>query len=654
MKRARGTTHPMSPKLPAPLVVVGNGMVGARLCQLLRSDPSADPLPVVVFGEEPLPAYDRIKLSKLIDSPHATDLTLLSEDWYRHQGIALHTGDPVVAIDPAARVVRAASGKATTYGTLVLATGSEAARPPIPGAEHLMVLRSAEDAERLHSALHGVERVAVIGGGLLGLEAAAGIRARGVAVCVFDSAAHLMARQLDEQGAAVLARRLEREGIEIRTSRHLDRVSRDRGAYQLHFRGTKPARADLVVCAIGVRPRDQLARQAGLEVSERGGVLVGDDLSTSCPEIYAIGDCARHRGQVYGLVAPGYQMARVVAETLRGRAVAFEGAKPWCRLTVSGTRVAAIGDLDAGGAVIRWTADDRYRALLTDAREGKVVGARGVGEWPQLAALERAIDRGLALAPEALQRFAETGELPALSATTCSRRDDATVCFCVGVTIGQLKAAIDQGARDVEALKRQTQASTVCGSCEPQLAALCEGQQPPARRGRGLVALSAAALLGCALILLIGPLPFADSVQAAGPIAWMSELWRDGVAKQATGFALLGTALISLVLSARKRLRWLRRGRVETYRLVHAAAGLTCVGLVVAHTGMHLGDNLNGWLMGVFLATLATGALLGISSRGRLAKALSRLKPALMRSHVVTLWALSILIGFHVFAVYYY
>ncbi len=632
-------------------------MVGARFCQLLTERIPSHGCRIIVFGEEPVPAYDRIRLSKLIGSTSVDDLTLLPIEWYRAHEIELHVGDPVVHIDSEARTVESAQGIVVAYDSLVLATGSAAAVPAVCGADNALVLRTAADAAALRDRLAGAKHVAVVGGGLLGLEAATGIRSQGSEVSVIETARNLMPRQLDTAAAGVLARLLEGRGIGVRVSHRLRSIDVEGVGYRLQFATNPSLVVDAVVFAVGIRPRNQLAREAGLAIAEEnGGIIVNDAMATSEPGIYAIGDCASHRGEVYGLVGPGYEMARVLAERLAGGYAQFGGGDRSARLVIGDIRVSTIGDLDRPGPEARWTRDGRYRSLLLD--RGRLVGARAIGRWPRMAEVERAIADGESVNGRAVRKFIRSGEpWSPRAASPASWSEETTVCYCTGASVGDVKRAVAAGASCAADVADRTRASTVCGSCEPVLAALCAGGEATVRRGRGLAWLSLAALCVCAAILMLDPIPFADSVRA--PNRWLSDLWRDAASKKLTGFVLLGTgAVATLVLSARKRLRWLRRGRIAGFQVFHAAAGIVCAGLVVVHTGMHLGENLNRWLMLVFLATVATGGLLGlaVTLTGRMGatRAIGTFKPAITWIHLVALWALLVLIGFHIFSVYYF
>jgi len=644
---------------PRTCVVAGNGMVGVRFCELLRERDPRRRWRVVVCAEEPRPAYDRIKLSKLLGADEQPDLTLRPADWYESVSVELRLADSVTRIDADRRQVATASGRLLSYDALVLATGAAPVVPPIPGIDDPSVatFRTAADAESLRARVGDGTRVVVIGGGLLGLEAAAGCRALGATVSVVERARYPLSQQLDEQSAQVLQRCLEKRDVQLKTDCRVEAIERRGHQLVVRCRDEAPMPADLVIVAAGVRPRDELAAAGQLAVSVRGGFLVDEHLQTSVPDIYAIGDCAAVRGEPCGLVAPGYEMARVVAHHLTGGSERLTAVDRSCRLSIDGVAVAAIGDATRDGRQVAWANGDRHRSLTVEG--GRIVAARGVGDWPGLAQVQDAIERGRRISDRQLAAFERTGELGRHPLRAVELPPKALVCHCAGVRRDQIDAVVATQGANPAAVAAATRASTFCGTCAPLVAQLCgQVEQPAAPPTRALIAISLAVAASCAAIVSLGPLPFADSVTATH--AWLSDLWREPVPKQTTGFALVGVATAGMALSLRKRVSWFRRGRFSTYRLLHAAAGLACAVLVVAHTGMHFGANLNRWLMVAFVATLLTGAFLGVvcgaaaGPNGPRATWARRVRPPVTWAHLLFLWLLPVLIGFHVFAVYYF
>lgn len=461
-------------------------MVGHRFVEAAVAHGLHERYRLVVLGDEPRPAYDRVLLSALFEGLTGADLALAAEGWHREHGIEVRIGERVVVLDPAAGVLVTAAGESLPYDDCVLATGSRPFMPPVPGieADGVFVYRTVEDVERITArgseAGHGV----VIGGGLLGLEAANALRSVGVAeVTVVEIAPHLMSTQLDEPAGAMLAREIERLGIGVMTATAVEAVSVvDGRAVGLQLSGGQRVAADLVVCAAGIRPRDELARAAGLSVAPRGGVVVDDGLATSAPRVHAIGEVACHRGTVAGLVGPGVAMAKTLAARLAGqRAARYEGADTSTKLKLLGVEVASIGQVHGAVAdeiTFRDPFAGVYRKLLLD-NEGSPIGAVLVGDtslYPTLVqmvrgALEVPDDPGSLLGSRAAPDF---GELDG----------DRPVCSCRNVSAGTIRQACDgDGAADVAAIKARTGAGTGCGSCVPVLTQIVES----ARRARGEV-----------------------------------------------------------------------------------------------------------------------------------------------------------------------
>ena len=479
------------------LVVVGHGMVGHRLVQGLVDRQLTDTWDIVVFGEEPVAAYDRVHLSSLFEGGVARDLNLLDPDLAAHPAVSWVFGDPVVAIDRAARAVTTGAGRRCPYDAVVLATGSYPFVPSVPGRDlpGCFVYRTLADVEAIRAWAPGCSRGVVVGGGLLGLEAAHALHQCGVQTTVVEVAPRLMPVQIDDAGGTVLRRRIEALGVEVQTSTVVAAVEAGPGgrvaAVRVQAAGGDPPglgerqAADLVVFAAGIRPRDDLARACGLEVGPRGGVVVDAQCRTSDPAIFAVGECALAGGQVYGLVSPGYQMARVVAETLSGRDVAFAGADMSARLKLLGVEVGSFGDAHGsseGAETISWT-DIRglIHKRLVVAPDGRLLGGTLVGDttgYDVLAQMARGeittpADPGVLITPQ-------SGGAP-LAVGVGALPEEATICSCENVTKATITSAVatligEGGTADVAAIKRCTAAGTGCGGCVPQLSDLIRSE----------------------------------------------------------------------------------------------------------------------------------------------------------------------------------
>ena len=458
------------------VVVIGNGMVGHKFLEQLAADSTGFAgLEVTVLAEEPRAAYDRVYLSAYFSGKTAEDLSLVKGDFFADTGIFLHLNTRAVAIDREARTVQTASGEQVAYDKLVLATGSFPFVPPLPGKdrEHCLVYRTIEDLEAIQAGA-AVSRVGVVvGGGLLGLEAAKALRDLGLETHVVEFAPRLMAVQIDDGGGRVLRKKIEDLGVRVHTGKNTQEIVDGKTArHVMNFADGSSLETDLILFSAGIRPRDELARQAGLSMGERGGIVVNDHCQTSDPAIYAIGECALWSGRIYGLVAPGYQMAQVAADHLAGRTdSAFKGADMSTKLKLMGVDVASIGDAHGTtpGALSYTYVDEvaeTYKKLVVSADRKHLLGAVLVGEAEAYGTLLQLMLNKMALPanPESFILPAmEGGAAPALGADALP--DTAQICSCNSVSKGDICSAIAAGACEIGDLKAATKAGTSCGGC---------------------------------------------------------------------------------------------------------------------------------------------------------------------------------------------
>ncbi|MBT2386279.1 nitrite reductase large subunit NirB [Streptomyces sp. ISL-11] len=463
------------------LVLVGHGMVGQRFLEALFEPPgAAGRWRVTVLAEEARPAYDRVRLTSWFSGTSAEELSLCSEEFLRTHGIELLLGDPAATVDRAARTVTTAAGRELRYDVLVLATGSYPFVPPVPGHEAggCHVYRTIEDLEGIRSDAAGARVGAVVGGGLLGLEAAGALTAMGLETHVVEFAPRLMALQVDDGGGAVLRRKIEDLGVAVHTGAGTQRIEtgEDGRVRAMALSDGTELATDLVVFSAGVRPRDELARQCGLPVGERGGIVVDERCRTEDPYIRAIGECALAAdGKVYGLVAPGYAMAEAVALDLAGGEGSFTGADTSTKLKLLGVDVASFGDAHG-------TTEGALDVLYSSSREGVykklVIGSDGallggvlVGDTEAYGVLRPLAVSGarLPVPPEQLVLPASAGA----PAGPVALPDEAVVCSCHNVDKRTVRAAVsERGCASVAEVKKCTKAGTGCGSCVKLLGTL--------------------------------------------------------------------------------------------------------------------------------------------------------------------------------------
>jgi len=484
------------------LVVVGNGMVGHKLLEVLAERGATAEWDIVTFCEEPRLAYDRVGLSSFFGGATAEDLSLVAPGFFDQAGLQVHVGDAVASIDTAAAEVVSAKGVRIAYDALVMATGSYPFVPPVPGREAAgcFVYRTIDNLEAIAAYAADAKVGSVVGGGLLGLEAANALRTLGLETHVVEFAPRLMPVQVDDGGGTALRRRIEDLGVTVHTATATaeilagdsGQVTAMRFAPQADVQPDDLA-TDLVVFSAGIRPRDDLARAAGLDVGERGGIVVDEACRTSDPRIFAIGECAVAAGRVWGLVAPGYQMARVVADRILGGDATFGGADMSTKLKLMGIDVASFGDAFATspGAEAITFADP-----VTNIYKRLVVGPATVGASASVPAIRPLIGGVLVGDASLYQTLVQMtrGEMPtpahleelifpgAANASTAAvgvgaLADTATVCSCNTVTKGAICAAIaTDGVTDIAAIKAATKAGTGCGGCVPLVTELLRNE----------------------------------------------------------------------------------------------------------------------------------------------------------------------------------
>ncbi|WP_410675174.1 nitrite reductase large subunit NirB [Amycolatopsis sp. cmx-4-68] len=462
------------------LVVAGHGMVAHRLVEAVRAEDPQGTWHVVVLSEEPRPAYDRVALTSYVDGWDPASLALPGSDYADDPHVDLRLGELVTSVDRSARTVTTASGASISYDALVLATGSRPFVPPVPGHDlpGCFVYRTIEDLDAIREAAqkpgHGRRAAVVIGGGLLGLEAAKALRDMGLSPHVVEMAPRLMPLQVDEGGGSLLRRLITGLDVTVHTGTSTDAIEADRGRLLAKLGNGTELDVDLVVFSAGVRPRDDLARQSGLDVGPRGGVLVDASCRTSDPSVYAIGECAAVEGKVYGIVAPGYAMAEIVAAQLTGGTGTFPEPDTSTKLKLMGVDVASFGDAHAKteGALevaVNDAVAGTYKKLVVTDDGKTLLGGVLVGDATEYNTLRALVGRPLPAEPGAILAPAGGGAAVGVDALP----DVAQICSCNAVSKGTLTRAIhEDGCDTVPKLKACTRAGTACGSCVPLLGKL--------------------------------------------------------------------------------------------------------------------------------------------------------------------------------------
>jgi nitrite reductase (NADH) large subunit len=455
------------------LVVIGNGMAGCRAVEeILARDPLR--YSIAIFGAEPRVNYNRIMLSPVLAGEKAfEDIVINTAEWYEDNGITLISGDPVEHIDRDTQTVIARSGRVEPYDRLLIATGSDPFIIPVPGHNlpGVVTFRDLDDVDKMLAAAEKGGSAVVIGGGLLGLEAAHGLSLRGMQVTVIHLMPTLMERQLDEAAGWLLKAELERRGQVILTGADTGEIMEQDGHVAgVRLKDGREIPADIVVMAVGIRPATALAKAGGLEVER--GIMVDDHMVTSDPSIMAVGECVQHRGLCYGLVAPLWDMCRALADHATGAPTGYEGSVTSTKLKVSGIDLFSAGDFSGGDGcediVMRDASRGVYKRVVV--KDGRLIGAVLYGDTADGSWYFDLLRKGEDVADirDALifgQAFAAGGALADPNAAVAALSDDAEICGCNGVSKGKVVATIKQGACSLDAVRSQCKASASCGSC---------------------------------------------------------------------------------------------------------------------------------------------------------------------------------------------
>lgn len=465
------------------IIVVGNGMVGYKFCEKLAAR-SAN-YNIIVFGEEPRRAYDRVHLSEYFAGKRAEDLSLSSTTWYADNNITLYLDDPIQEINRAAKTVHSLKGLNLKYDYLVLATGSSAFVPDIPGVEKegVFVYRTIEDLDLIKAYAANAKRGAVMGGGLLGLEAAKALIDLGInETHVIEFAPRLMPRQIDSAGSAMLVSKLKQLGLNIHLNKSTSHIAGEHQISALKFNDDTALPIDMLVISAGIRPRDELAKLAGLTTGSRGGIIVNEKMQTNDPSIFAIGECALFENMIYGLVAPGYEMADVVVSQLIGGEKSFHAFDMSTKLKLIGVDVASFGDAFVTEPECRTIIfEDTHKGVykrINISNDGKyLLGGILIGEAEAYNMLLQTVNNNIILPPnpEDLILGSRGGEGANEGAGVLSLPDDALICSCESVTKVAICDAVNDGCTTVDGIKKCTKAGTGCGGCVPLVKDLIAG-----------------------------------------------------------------------------------------------------------------------------------------------------------------------------------
>lgn len=468
------------------LAIIGNGMVGHRFIEAILDKAAPGQFDITVFCEEPRVAYDRVHLSSYFLHHTPEELSLVSQDFYAKNQVEVLIGERAITLNRQEKVIHSSNGRELHYDKLIIATGSYPWVPPIKGAdgEDCFVYRTIEDLNAIQACARRSKRGAVVGGGLLGLEAAGALKNLGMETHVVEFAPGLMSEQLDEMGANQLREKIEAMGVKVHTAKNTREIIKggESARKTMQFADGSALEVDFVVFSTGIRPQDKLARQCGLALAPRGGIAINDQCQTSDADIYAIGECAAWNERAYGLVAPGYKMAQVAADHLLGKENAFTGADMSAKLKLMGVDVAGIGDAHGrtpGARSYVYLDENKslYKRLIVSEDNQTLLGAVLVGDTRDYGNLLQIVLNRLPLPenPDTLILPAHAGNAGAALGTD-ALPDSAQICSCFDVSKGDIIAAVQAGCHTVAAIKSHTKAGTGCGGCIPLVTQVLNAQ----------------------------------------------------------------------------------------------------------------------------------------------------------------------------------
>lgn len=657
---------PVTTKAQGAVVVIGSGPVGVDFCRKLSALTDA---PIYLYGDEHYSPYNRVKLSLYLSGEVKNEdlfYDVENDPMVLSGQVTLRLGQPVVHIDRDKKVVINQAGETQSYDKLILATGATSWVPPLAclDASGVYSFRDLKDADHLLARLARSQHTVIIGAGLLGLEMAKGLARHGTRVTVLDMNAWVLYRQLNEPAAEIVESYFESLGINIVTRCLLkeivaDQANRLQGVYVSHQK--ELFACDTLIFATGSRPNVALAKQAGLRFSE--GIRVNHYLQTSDKSIYAIGDCAEFDGQVQGIVSPGYEQSSVAANHIVGRSGVYDGSHFTTRLKVAGIEVFCAGDEDDlhRSGVTSYAYQDKdgnYRCLLV--ANNRIVYVIAIGEFEEASRIAEAIHAQRRYLSFQFARFARTGLFFGDEQNSIAHwPKNAVVCHCMAVTRGELSDAIMHGAHSIEALQQKTHACTVCGSCQPNienlLAEETEGKVKRSAIGyaKPLQWFGLLTILSVFLMAMMPSLPLSETALNVG---W-DVIWLDGDYKQVTGYSLLGLSVLALLVSVSKRYVEKLKPLFINVRLFHVLLATIFIIALVLHTGNSFGEGLNRWLMIDFSLVLLLGGLMSVwmSVEHRVSSsAAMKLRKWFGWSHLLAVWLLPALLGFHILSVYYF
>lgn len=635
------------------IAIIGSGPVGVYFVnELYRLD---YPGQVVLLGEEAHAPYNRVQLSNLLNgSCPWEDLVTrvnLKSQWEAHY----HTR--IASIDRDFQRLWDTRGNVYSYDILVIATGSRPHVPAIPGVglDGVFAFRNLDDTQQLLSRQVSSRHTVVIGGGLLGIETARSMAKYGTRVTLIHHSPILMNRQLDERASSLLVENLFRQGVEVQLSTSVLAIDGSRRVERILTRNKTPLSCDTVIFTTGIKPNLELAREAGIWVGQ--GIKINEYLQTSREGIYAIGECAEFNGRIFGLVAPGLEQAGILASNL-----VAENSLSTYRETLLSASLKVVDDpVFSSGDVgeeynhssyknLVYETDNCYRKIVLS--RGRLVGAIGLGEWPEQEILRDAIGKRKYIHPLRRLLFSRRGCLFADDPNPTSIPGNAVICNCRQISAAVIRNAVESGCKTIEALGERCGAGLVCGSCQPLMAKFTEQNVKPSSQ-KWLAGWAVCVALLIAAFFLLPPLAVSASYNPGSSEKW----WTSSFYRQITGFSVLALMAAGLLVGLRKRLRWFRWLKFERWRWLHVILSTLCIIILFVHTGLGEIRGLNRWLLLSFMAAATMGILTSLLTQLETASpgiANKSFKRWFTTAHLVSFWPVPVLLALHIVTVYWF
>ncbi len=639
------------------VIIVGTGPVGMKMAaEISRISPQQT---MIIFGDEPFEPYDRVGLSSFLAGELPREALNNS---IAHNNLVQHHNCRVVKIDRTNQFVLDETGQQHYYRKLILATGSRAHKPNIPGINlpHVFTFRDMRDVDELFARRIKSRCTVVIGGGLLGLEAARAMQKYNTKVVVVEHNIRLMIRQLNDELSECLLAEIKQLGIEVCLQTLVKCIKGEIGVTGVLLNDGTVIDCDTVIVATGITPNKDLALSVGLSIGR--GIKVDENLMTSDANIYAVGECCEFRGEVYGLVAPGYEQAAVVAHALNNENVRYEGSLNVTKLKVCGLPVYSAGEVSDDSesitnTIYQYNANNKNIRVLV-VRHRRIVGAMGIGPWAEFERIQEAIRNKRQVWPWQLLAFKSSGSVWSESDSfdVSSWPANAVVCSCKGISRGEITDCIAQGFNQIESISAETGASSVCGSCKPLVSNLLGSsiKLNPQWGYKTLFLISFITLFIIIIWLISPPISYAASVRSFS----LDFIWSDFIYKQITGYTLAGITLLSIIgFSLRKRIARFDIGKLGFWRNMHTIMGLVALLILVLHTGLNTGSNLSFYLLTSFILASIVGAVSAyiVANEHKYSPLnAKRWRMLVNRAHIIAVWPMPVLLGFHITSAYYF